>query len=99
VNRSWTSRRHHRYTKGVRRIRLDRAEHLGSDDFSCECFCEDASHGKGRVFSRFADTPKHCSCWMCSNLAWGPWDLNHFVPDLSSEDRDDNGETNRQREF
>jgi hypothetical protein len=28
---------------------------------------------------------------MCSNVARGTWEHNHFVPDLSSEDRDDNG--------
>jgi hypothetical protein len=78
--------------KGIKRIRRDRAEHAGSDYFSCECFCEDATHGRGSVFARFADTPQWCSCWMCSNAAWGPWEDSHFVPDLDTEDVDENGD-------
>jgi hypothetical protein len=74
VNRSWNYRRHKRYVKGIRRIRTDRAEH--GDDHSCECFCPDAQHGKGAVFARFADTPKNCSCWMCS-YKWDDWEKDH----------------------
>jgi hypothetical protein len=78
-----------RYVKGIRRIRLDRAEHGGSDDFSCPRFCEDATHGRGALFARFADYPKNCGCWVCSSEAWAPWEWARFVPTLESEAADD----------
>ncbi len=79
ANRSYDYRRYKRYVKGIRRIRADRGEH--GNDHSCECFWPDADKGKGAVFALFADTPKHCQAWMCSNAAWEPWEDNHFVPD------------------
>ena len=79
ANRSYDYRRYKRYVKGIKRIREDRAQH--GDDHSCECFCPNADKGKGAVFARFADTPKDCGAWMCSNAARGRWEDNHHVPD------------------
>jgi hypothetical protein len=78
-NRDYAYRKYKRYVKGINRIREDRAQH--GDERSCPCFCSDADRGKGAVFAQFADTPKNCSCWMCSAGAWGPWEESHFVPD------------------
>lgn len=89
MNRSWSYRRHTRYIKGIKRLRLDRAEHGGEGDFPCPCFGEDASHGRGAVFARFADYPKNCQCWMCSSAAWGPWEEGRFVPTVRSEAADE----------
>lgn len=59
----------------IRRLQADRNEHY--DDFSCACWgeralsyeewgaaCDPAAFRRlvGRTFSRFADTPKFCSC-------------------------------------
>ena len=79
ANRSYGYRRHTRYVKGIKRIREDRAQH--GNDHSCACFCPSADKGKGAVFARFADYPKHCGCWRCSNAAKGPWEDTHYVPD------------------
>ena len=54
-NRPYSERKWNRYTKGMRRIREDRAHH-GRDRF-CPCFDQDADHGRGITFSFFADTP------------------------------------------
>ena len=79
ANRSYDYRRYKRYVNGIKRIRGDRAQH--GSDHSCECSCPTAEKGRGSVFARFADTPKHCQAWMCSNSASGPWEDNHYVPD------------------
>jgi hypothetical protein len=79
ANRSYDYRRYKRYVKGIKRIHIDRAQH--GNDHSCACFCPDADQGRGPVFALFADTPKHCQAWMCSNAAAGPWEDNHYVPD------------------
>jgi len=57
--RNQAFRRHKRLAKAIRRLKEDRAQH-GSDR-SCPCFFPD-----GRIFARFADYPRDCSCWMCS---------------------------------
>lgn len=62
-NRTYAARRYNRYIKGARRIRADRAQH--GNDRRCECF--QAGDGRGRIFARFADHPKHSSCLCCSN--------------------------------
>jgi hypothetical protein len=58
-------RRAARYVKGLRRLRVDRAEH--GEDHSCPCFDEDAGRGRGQIFARFADHPTACSGWCCGN--------------------------------
>jgi hypothetical protein len=62
---NWAARRTARYTKGLRRLRVDRAEH--GDYFGCACFDREARDGRGRVFARFADYPTLCSGWCCGN--------------------------------
>lgn len=74
--RSYNERKHNRFVKGIRRIKEDMAQH--GADHSCQCF--EAVKGKGRVFSRFADTPKLCSnpsC--CGNPRRGGWGVLHDV--------------------
>ncbi len=51
-----------RFTKGMRRIREDRAQH--GSDHSCPCFTAD---GHGAAFARFADYPAICSGSCCGN--------------------------------
>jgi len=62
-NAAW--RRHQRYVHGMRRLRQDRAEH--GADTTCDCFNQDATHGRGAVFDRFADHPQTCSGPCCGN--------------------------------
>lgn len=57
ANRPYSYRAHKRFVKGMRRIKIDRAEHGGSR--WCECFCSDADKGKGELFDRFANHPKY----------------------------------------
>lgn len=58
-------RRHNRYLKGLKRLKEDRNQH--GRDLSCPCFEEQAGHGRGKIFARFADYPQICSCNMCGN--------------------------------
>ena len=58
-------RRHYRFYKGLRRLKEDRNQH--GRDLSCLCFSEEAGHGRGKLFARFADYPKICSCAGCCN--------------------------------
>lgn len=84
ANRSYEFRRHKRFVKGIKRIKIDRAEHgdgvwvrpNGEAEIVCECFSDDATKGRGKTFARFADTPKHCSCWMC-NWNTKDWEKDH----------------------
>ena len=80
-NRKRAIRRRNRRIKMIRRLQGDRNEHY--DDLSSPCWGERAlSHEEpgavcdlaalrrlvGRTFSRFADTPKDCSCGVgCGN--------------------------------
>ena len=67
MKRTKADRRFQRYVHGMRRIREDCAQH--GADHRCLCFSCD-----GRTFSRFADTPKSCSCSLgCGNPRrhWG----------------------------
>jgi len=68
MNRDYNFRKAARFKKGIKRLKEDRAEH-GSDT-SCQCFCSDAGRGKGKIFARFADYPKHCGCFMCNQKKW-----------------------------
>ena len=36
--------------------------------------------GRGAVFAHFADTPKDCGAWMCSNTARGRWKTTTMSP-------------------
>ena len=60
-----------RRNKGMRRIRVDWAEHGGFErnpnKFICACQEDDAVAGRGQAFARFADYPKVCSCHACGN--------------------------------
>lgn len=51
-----------RRTKGMKRIKEDRAQH--GNDHSCGCF---NTSGRGAEFARFADYPTVCSCDVCGN--------------------------------
>lgn len=96
-NRDYNYRRHKRYVKGIKRIRIDRAEHGNPQNGEhrywgstvggpiCECFCEAATHGKGAIFAKFADRPRSCSCWYCTNVD----DHFHFAPTLKTEEADE----------
>lgn len=82
ANRSYEYRRYKRYVKGIKRVKQDRAEHgnpFQAPIFGpvCECFAEDATHGKGKTFARFADYPAHCSCYMCTGWKRGTWEKDH----------------------
>lgn len=68
MNRDYNYRKAKRYTKGIKRLKADRAEH--GADRSCPCFCSNAGAGKGKIFARFADYPKACRCYMCSQHKW-----------------------------
>ena len=73
-------RQQQRYTKAMRRIKVDRMEHkpynsfVGQLGFDCACFfigdrtgpAEDKRH-HGVVFSKFADHPKSCRGQCCAN--------------------------------
>ena len=63
--RNRAERRWRRDIKAWRRIKEDRRQH-GADRW-CSCFGDPDPHVWGRTFSRFADTPKLCSCYMCGN--------------------------------
>lgn len=65
--RTRAERRWFRFVKGMRRLKEDRQQHTGTWRTDCPCWAEEAGIGRGRVFARFADTPKQCSCWMCGN--------------------------------
>lgn len=54
-----------RKTKGLRRLKLDQAEHGKLTD--CPCFSTEANRGHGRTFARFADSPTLCSGPCCGN--------------------------------
>lgn len=78
ANRDWNYRRYKRYIKGIRRIKEDRAQHGTTTlnrKWTCDCFCDEADHGKGATFSRFADYPANCAGLCCSQKArrkaWG----------------------------
>jgi hypothetical protein len=64
-------RRWFRYVKGMRRLKADRQEHspYGTKTLeeTCDCFAPKESKAFGKIFSRFADTPKPCSCISCGN--------------------------------
>lgn len=64
-------RRWFREVKGLRRLREDKQQHkiFGQEKLeeACECFAQPGSKGYGRIFSRFADTPKRCSFICCGN--------------------------------
>lgn len=75
MNRSWDYRQYKRYVKGIKRIKIDRAEH--GEDTGCPCFCEDATHGRGKEFSRFADTPVSCSNSFCCGFDTKGWYKDH----------------------
>lgn len=71
MGRGRAQNRYNRYVKGMRRVKDDRNTHgtEGLNDprvYQCECFSDDVSKGRGWTFSKFADTPHPCSCWMCS---------------------------------
>lgn len=78
-NRNYDYRQAKRYAKGLKRIREDRAQH-GADQH-CPCFEAEVDKGKGKVFDRFATTPKDCNHWICSSRAKGKWAESHFIPD------------------
>lgn len=63
--RSRDQRRYWREVKAWRRIKEDRQQH--GEDRSCPCFGDSDPAVWGQTFSRFADTPKRCSCPMCGN--------------------------------
>ena len=79
MNRDYNYRRYKRYVKGIKRIREDRAQH--GNDHSCDCFCPDTDKGRGQTFSRFADYPKSCSCWMCTNDSSKEFKAGKYIPD------------------
>jgi hypothetical protein len=56
-------RRAKRRAKGLRRLLEDRAQHA-ADRSSCPCLGEESRSG-GKIFARFADTPKLCSSPSC----------------------------------
>ena len=59
-------RRAKRRAKGLRRLLEDRAEH--SAQGTCPCLEDETRSGNGKIFARFADTPKLCSSpWCCGN--------------------------------
>lgn len=64
-------RRWFREVKGMRRLKADRNEHhtYGQHTLeeTCACFAPKNSKEFGRLFSRFADTPKLCSRYCCGN--------------------------------
>jgi len=75
MGRSYNERRWSRHVKGMRRIRADRAEHGNTPPgwVQCDCFSDDATHGRGATFARFADTPQNCSTCCGNRRQWeGP---------------------------
>jgi hypothetical protein len=78
MNRSYAYRKHARYTKGMRRIKIDRMEHgspvfsfAGNTRIACECFAPEADRGQGRIFDFFANTPKR------ERDPWKDWDTDY----------------------
>src|SRR5215471_1192432 len=61
-----------RRVKGLRRLRIDIAEH---SNFGMPCPCKDVhlSDPRGRIFARFADHATICSCTMCGNPRRSKW--------------------------
>ncbi len=66
-----SERRWFREVKGLRRLKADQREHrvYGQEkrEDICFCFAPKGSKEFGAIFSRFADTPASCSCYMCRN--------------------------------
>lgn len=64
-------RRWFRQVKGLRRLTQDKQQHriFGQQTLeeACACFTQPGSKAYGRVFARFADTPKVCSFGCCGN--------------------------------
>lgn len=64
-------RRWFRQVKGMRRLREDKQQHQPYGqrtlEETCDCFAQPGSEAFGRVFARFADTPKGCSFACCGN--------------------------------
>lgn len=64
-------RRWFRYVKGMRRLKADRQEHSSYGtktlEETCACFGQEGTREFGKLFSRFADTPKVCSGYCCGN--------------------------------
>ena len=56
-------RRAKRRAKGLRRLLEDRLQH--AVDGNCPCLSDEARSGRGKIFARFADTPKICSSPCC----------------------------------
>lgn len=81
AERRWT-----RNVKAWRRIKEDRAQHAQTS-YACPCFGDEDPKIWGRTFSRFADTPQLCSCWMCGNQR------RHHGPTLAERIMDDRANT------
>ena len=64
-------RRWFRQVKGFRRLKEDKQQHriFGQNTLeeTCACFTRPGTKEYGRVFARFADTPKVCSFLGCGN--------------------------------
>lgn len=69
-DKAW--RMHKRNAKANRRIKLDRNQHWPSGTLKledvCACFGSDDKALWGKTFSKFADYPQACSCWLCGNV-------------------------------
>lgn len=62
--RSRDYRRAKRLSKMRRRLTEDRNQHYTLDlvpGLRCRCWTDP------KAMARFAEQPKHCSCWMCGN--------------------------------